>query len=143
MSRLYEDDYADEANDYDYEEEEDGTSAEDQARMRQGVVQVREVLGEGAKSVTQQQIEDALWHYYYDVDKSVNYLLNKFIAPPEKTPKKNAKKATENGKSLFSVTLLIQDMEVALRKGLRGMLEASYSRHANTSQTSILACIRG
>lgn len=42
-------------------------------RLRTGIVQVRSILGDSV-SVTNTEIEDSLWHYYYDVDKTVNYL---------------------------------------------------------------------
>ena len=35
---------------------------------------MRAVLGPEV-SITDKEIEDSLWHYYYDVDKAVNYLL--------------------------------------------------------------------
>lgn len=41
--------------------------------MRQGTVKVREALGSNY-SVSDKEIQDALWHYYYDVSKSVVYL---------------------------------------------------------------------
>lgn len=42
-------------------------------RLRTGILQVRSILGDSV-SVTSTEIEDSLWHYYYDVDKTVNYL---------------------------------------------------------------------
>jgi hypothetical protein len=43
--------------------------------MRIGTAQVREILGPGG--VTDQQIQDSLWYSYYDVEKTVDYLLKK------------------------------------------------------------------
>lgn len=43
-------------------------------QLRLGTAKVREVLGPEV-STTDMEIEDSLWHYYYDVDKTVNYLL--------------------------------------------------------------------
>ena len=71
-----EDDYAD---DYD-DEDEDGyvedneMTAEDQEKLRVGTVQVRNALGPGFASITDKEIQDTLWHYYYDISKSVSYL---------------------------------------------------------------------
>lgn len=45
--------------------------------MRQGIIGVRNALGTGVR-IGDRDIEDALWHYYYDVEKSVNYLLSKY-----------------------------------------------------------------
>lgn len=42
--------------------------------LRQGVINVRAVLGPSV-NVRDKDIEDSLWHYYYDEDRTVNYLL--------------------------------------------------------------------
>ena len=67
-------------DDYDdYEEEEydaptaPQASTEDQMKMRQGTDAVREALGQDSDTTTK-EIEEALWYYYYDVDKTVAYL---------------------------------------------------------------------
>ncbi|KAJ4227172.1 hypothetical protein NW759_004541 [Fusarium solani] len=78
----------------DYEEEEDELSPEDRRAMDNGTAEVRRALGTEANKVTKAQIEEALWHYYYDVDKSVTYLMKTFIAPAPKP----VKKAPEAGK---------------------------------------------
>lgn len=62
----------------DYEEEEygatdSGTTAEDQARMRQGTEAVLDALGADS-TVTAKEIEEALWYYYYDIEKTIAYL---------------------------------------------------------------------
>ena len=44
-------------------------------QLRLGTAKVRDVLGPGV-SIPDREIEDSLWHYYYDVDKTVNYLLS-------------------------------------------------------------------
>jgi elongation factor 1 alpha-like protein len=44
--------------------------------MRQGTIKVREALGPAFPS-TDSEIQEALWHYYYDVGKSVSYLKSK------------------------------------------------------------------
>ncbi|RSL76645.1 hypothetical protein CEP51_009780 [Fusarium floridanum] len=72
----------------DYEEEEDELSPEDRQAMDNGTAEVRRALGTEANKVTKAQIEEALWHYYYDVDKSVTYLMKTFIAPAPKPTKK-------------------------------------------------------
>lgn len=73
-------------------EEEDELSPEDRQQMTNGTQEVRTTLGANANKVTKAQIEEALWHYYYDIDKTVEYLTRKFIAPP---PPKAVKKAPE------------------------------------------------
>jgi len=44
-------------------------------QLREGTVKVRAILGTGVP-VTDREIEESLWHYYYDVEKTVNYLLS-------------------------------------------------------------------
>jgi elongation factor 1 alpha-like protein len=67
-------------DDYDdYEEEEapaePSMTTEDQARLREGFEQVREALGAGSPATTK-EIEESLWYYYFDVEKTVAYLLS-------------------------------------------------------------------
>lgn len=72
----------DELGDFDGDdyESEDGDSQEiseeDREQLREGTVKVREVIGNDVPGITDSQIQEALWHYYYDVGKSVTYLLN-------------------------------------------------------------------
>ena len=88
----YEDDEYDD-DDY-YEEEEaasDGMTEDDKEQMRVGTIRVREALGEFEAGVSDAQIQESLWHYYYDVGKVVTYLKNRLggvQTPHEATPKK-------------------------------------------------------
>lgn len=43
-------------------------------QLHDGKTEVRSILGGEAIIVTDAEIEESLWHYYYDVDKTVNYL---------------------------------------------------------------------
>lgn len=63
-------------------------------QMRQGTIAVRDALGNDVPGITDKDIQEALWHYYYDLDKSVTYLLQKSM------PKEENKKKTKGG-SLF------------------------------------------
>jgi elongation factor 1 alpha-like protein len=65
----YEEGYGDDGN-----AEEDSLTAEDKEKLRIGTAQVQHALGPGLPSVTEREIQDTLWHYYYDVAKSVTYL---------------------------------------------------------------------
>jgi homoserine acetyltransferase len=59
---------------YDYDDDEEaGLSVEDKEQMRIGTIQVQELLGTEF-SATDDEIQEALWHYYYDVAKSVSYI---------------------------------------------------------------------
>ncbi|CAF9916930.1 Hsp70 suppressor, GTPase facilitates ribosomal subunit dissociation [Imshaugia aleurites] len=72
----------------DYGEE---IGAEDKEQLRVGTARVRDVLGPGV-SIRDREIEDSLWHYYYDVDKTVDYLLGQ--RTNSQTPKKTKKQRT-------------------------------------------------
>src|ERR1700744_4305809 len=75
-SLAHDDDDFDDYGDFD-DEYEDGNgndlSSDDKEQMRQGTITVRAALG-AASSVTDSEIQEALWHYYYDIAKSVAYL---------------------------------------------------------------------
>jgi elongation factor 1 alpha-like protein len=92
-------DYGEAVDEYDgYSEEEDELSPEDRALMNQGTADVQAALGVEVSKVTVAQIEEALWHYYYDVDKSVAYLISKFVNPRPKATKPAVQ--PPNGKSV-------------------------------------------
>ncbi|EXJ54331.1 elongation factor 1-alpha [Cladophialophora yegresii CBS 114405] len=88
-SLAHDEDDLDDYDDYD-DDYEDGNnndlSPEDKEQMRQGTVKVRTALG-STFPATDSEIQDALWHYYYDVAKSVAYLKNKQKPPPSASKK--------------------------------------------------------
>lgn len=106
-------DYQAELDEYDgYSDEEDELSPEDRAAMTQGTIDVRATLGPASSKVTTAQIEEALWHYYYDVDKTVAYLVSKFVAPPPPSTKQQKASSSSNGKPLsFSCDYLSADVD--------------------------------
>lgn len=67
--------------------------------MRLGTVKVRSALPPGSGNITDRQIQEALWHYYYDVDKSVAYLVSTYLPKAQKSTKKIATKR-DQGKQL-------------------------------------------
>ncbi|KAL2044964.1 hypothetical protein N7G274_002739 [Stereocaulon virgatum] len=73
----------------------DEVSAGDREQLRLGTIKVREMLGDES-GITNQEIEDSLWHYYYDADKTVTYLLSQMS---NSQPKKSKKKKTGDGKA--------------------------------------------
>ncbi|KAI1079899.1 HBS1 N-terminus-domain-containing protein [Whalleya microplaca] len=84
-------DYENDLDEYegdDYLDEEEELSPEDRAQLEAGTAEIRAALGNESSKITPQQIQEALWHYYYDVDKSIAYLTSKFIAPPVQKPVK-------------------------------------------------------
>ncbi|KAI2472838.1 hypothetical protein F4781DRAFT_419766 [Annulohypoxylon bovei var. microspora] len=95
-------DYENDLDEYEgdgFSDNEDELSPEDRAQMDASTAQVRAALGIESSKVTTQQIQEALWHYYYDVDKSTVYLTTKFIAPSSKNKKK------ESGSKLILVNV--------------------------------------
>jgi elongation factor 1 alpha-like protein len=92
MSRRpaeFDDDDLDYDDGYDDAEEEE-LSPEDKASMEEATGEVRKLLGADFKKLSVKQVQDSLWHYYYDVDKTVAYLKKTYISPPAAkiTPKK-------------------------------------------------------
>lgn len=70
--------------------------------MRKGTIAVRAQLPDNAKHVTDEQIHESLWHYYYDVEQSVAYLVKKFGKKAEKV------KASNNGRCFpFHLSVLL------------------------------------
>ena len=74
-------DLADELDDYDGGEDyvvaggdEEEMTADDKAQMQESSLKVRQVLEQEIPTITDKDIEDSLWHYYYDVEKSITYL---------------------------------------------------------------------
>ena len=63
------DDYDDDEGEQD---ETENLTAEDKEQLRLGTVKVREALA--GVLATDHEIQEALWHYYYDIAKSVTYL---------------------------------------------------------------------
>ncbi|RDA89820.1 hypothetical protein CP533_3019 [Ophiocordyceps camponoti-saundersi (nom. inval.)] len=83
------DDLVDHYEDYD-DDDDNEMGPEDRQAMAKGTAEVQAALGNDVNKVAVTQIQEALWHYYYDVDKSVSYLRKTFVQPtPKPTPKKN------------------------------------------------------
>lgn len=77
------DDDLDSDDDYFEEGEGDELSADDKENMRQGTIEVKAALDDSI-SISDKEIEEALWHYFYDITKSVTYLKNKHAPMPTK-----------------------------------------------------------
>jgi elongation factor 1 alpha-like protein len=69
------DDYEDE---YVEEEEQPELTDEDRRQLREGTVKVRAALG-STYSISEKDIHDALWNYYYDIGKTVTYLKSEML----------------------------------------------------------------
>ncbi|KAI1826730.1 hypothetical protein F4861DRAFT_496003 [Xylaria intraflava] len=97
-----------------YSDDNDEMSPEDRAQMTAGTAQVRVALGADSSKVTTKQIEEALWHYYYDVEKSVAYLAKTHISPKPSKPAVQKNKSGDDkhiGRvSYFSLAGFFHDM---------------------------------
>ena len=72
----------DEGFEEEYDEEaEPEVGEEDEQHLRLGTIQVRQQLESGIQ-VTDQEIRDALWNYYYDVQKTLSFIRSTFRAAP-------------------------------------------------------------
>ncbi|KJZ69340.1 hypothetical protein HIM_11262 [Hirsutella minnesotensis 3608] len=110
---------------YDEYEKEDELSPEDRAAMSKGTADVKTALGSDASKVSTKQIEEALWHYYYDVDKSVAYLKKSF-APPIAKP---TVKKTPDGQEFLAKSIL-QSREQRYSLGLDRDVHCSIPKHS-------------
>ncbi|KAJ5434985.1 Translation elongation/initiation factor/Ribosomal beta-barrel [Penicillium cf. griseofulvum] len=72
-----------------YEDDDASADPEEQEFLQQCTTAVLQQLGAGQPSVTatKQEVQDALWHYYNDIEKSVNYLRGKREKEAAKTQK--------------------------------------------------------
>ncbi|KAL9112100.1 MAG: hypothetical protein Q9227_003477 [Pyrenula ochraceoflavens] len=157
----YEDEYDDEEDYYDDEpQEEQGPTAEDKEKLRQGAVDVRHGLGPDF-DVPDKEIEEVLWYYYYDVGKSITYLKSVFVRTfqpqnkidissdkvkpkPAKKPDKALQKASESKRSQY---LLPQALPQTCSRDHRGTPDSLFaftqglelpspSHFSSTGQTS-------
>ncbi|MCJ1387626.1 Hsp70 suppressor, GTPase facilitates ribosomal subunit dissociation [Xylographa bjoerkii] len=76
-------------------------SAEDKLQMQEGTAHVRSILGPEV-AISDKDIQDSLWHYYYDVGKTVTYLLNQ---RSNSDPRKSKKAEDESGKKAKVMSL--------------------------------------
>lgn len=87
MRRVKAVDFDEDDDDYDYEEGgEDEMSPEDQTKMQELTIKVKEELGPNVP-VSERQIQDLLWNYYWDVERTVAELKT-YAKPKEKKKKK-------------------------------------------------------
>jgi hypothetical protein len=73
----------------------DEFTEEDEIQMRNGLRIVKERIPDWVKHFTIKNVEDALWDSYYDADKTVAYLRNKYV-PKTTTAKAAPAKAAQS-----------------------------------------------
>lgn len=78
------DDVLDEADPY--EDESEPITDEQREQLATGVARVQSVL-DGVE-IPRAEIEETLWYYYFDVEKSIEYLLSQHSKAKTPTPKK-------------------------------------------------------
>ncbi|KAL1871608.1 hypothetical protein VTK73DRAFT_1957 [Phialemonium thermophilum] len=121
-----------------YSEEEEGLSPEDEALMQQGTADVRAALGVEASKVTTEQIQEALWHYYYDVDKTVTYLMTKFISPPPKAAGKSTQKAKTPGHEFQYTSSCVSTTTLSLQASISTLFRGVQWGHVPEDRRGIL-----
>lgn len=135
----YDDDDAYDDEDEYYEEAEggDGMTAEDREQMRVGTIRVKEALGETSGFISDAQIHEALWHYYYDIEKSVIYLKNKLgtTQPKQGTPKK------EKATSRFDQAASVADQKAPTTTGKQNYAQYSYMEESACTVAPSLVCL--
>ncbi|MCJ1351054.1 MAG: Hsp70 suppressor, GTPase facilitates ribosomal subunit dissociation [Icmadophila ericetorum] len=97
-------DLDDELNDFDggadYDDEGgEELSAEDKEQMQVNMFKVREILG--PEVGTDQEIRESLWHYYYDVEKTIAYLIDQKATKESKKTKKGSSEAAKKSKGNY------------------------------------------
>lgn len=71
-------------------------------KLGEATIEVLARLGEASEKVTPKQIKDSLWHYYFDIEKTVAYIDRTYINPVEK-PKPKVKAPVERKYCLNSL----------------------------------------
>ncbi|POG57759.1 hypothetical protein GLOIN_2v1737167 [Rhizophagus irregularis DAOM 181602=DAOM 197198] len=82
--------------DYDYDDYDDENyemTPEDKAQMDKGKMFVRNVIGQ-VEGISDKDIENALWNYYYNTEDTIAYLLDE--VHKSKANKKSQKKLGSN-----------------------------------------------
>jgi elongation factor 1 alpha-like protein len=69
-------------------------TAEDRESLNQGTIAVKAAI-HGDFNASDREIKDALWYYYFDVDKTVKYLRG------QRQPKKSVPKPQKKSESRF------------------------------------------
>jgi hypothetical protein len=103
-------------------------SEEDQQQMVAGTIAVREALGPDVPGVTDGEIQEALWHYYYNVGQTVTYILEMRMkksggAKKEKKKKKGGLAISLSGTGMGQLEASERlGASVPRERGLRGGL---------------------
>ena len=114
-------------------------TAEDKENFATLTPVVKAELQEAGLQASDREVEDALWNYYWDVGKSVNYLKNAQqpkAAPKEKTKAKSKfdeaqerSAAKTGGECIYPVHTALEDVERTRTTGWIYLEEAGMAAH--------------
>lgn len=113
--------------------------------MRIGTIAVRDALGDDVPGITDKNIQEALWHYYYDVEKTVNYLLQSMTASKDTGKKKKAKGRSTFLHSRSGVMAVRHDGVLGIVAGIengKGFGGASHLSHTSGRYRRILTNVK-
>ncbi|EGD86781.2 translation elongation factor Tu [Trichophyton rubrum MR1459] len=93
--------YDDDDLDDEIDDNDDELSPEDREQMRLATIEVQQLLRSQIPAIEAKEddIWETLWHYYYDVDKSVDYLTKKYRSQEKKETKAKASTAATKKKN--------------------------------------------
>lgn len=118
--------YSDEEQDYtanDNETNQESYSSEDLQNFAELTPVVRAELAEAGLQASDREIEDALWHYYWDVGKSVAYLKN--VRTPRQNKQEGKKGEGAKGKAKSKFDQAVERSSQKTASG--GKLDLSFS----------------
>ncbi|EFR04974.1 elongation factor 1-alpha 3 [Nannizzia gypsea CBS 118893] len=97
--------YDDDDLDDELDGNDDELSPEDREQMRLATIEVQQLLRSQIPAIeaTEDDIWETLWHYYYDVDKSVDYLTKKYRPKEKKDTKAKAPTAAAKKKNTADI----------------------------------------
>ncbi|KAF0409678.1 P-loop containing nucleoside triphosphate hydrolase protein [Gigaspora margarita] len=84
---------------YEYEEEYGNENFEmtlkHKEQMEEGKIKVKSIIGQ-VEGITDKDIEETLWYYYFDTEKTINWLLDKAHKAQARKQKQSQKQAVSN-----------------------------------------------
>ncbi|CAG8730886.1 17318_t:CDS:2, partial [Racocetra persica] len=93
VEEIFEEEYGYEDNEYGAENFE--MTLKQKTQMEEGKIKVKSVIGQ-LEGVTDKDIEDTLWHYFFDTEQTINWLLDKVHKSQAKKQKRSQKQAASN-----------------------------------------------
>ncbi|RIB04351.1 hypothetical protein C2G38_687198 [Gigaspora rosea] len=84
---------------YEYEEEYGNENFEmtlkHKEQMEEGKIKVKSIIGQ-VEGITDKDIEETLWYYYFDTEKTINWLLDKAHKAQARKQKQSQKHTVSN-----------------------------------------------